>query len=113
MSNIACSKNEIKLLDFVFPSTDAETRKIIVNLFQITKNPKFTCAKIQWLIGTNNCGLFAIAVDTCIAFGLNPVCTLSTKSNEAPFIRLFSRRTNDSISDYILKICYVTTIHVV
>ena len=73
MSNIACSKNEIKIFDSVFTSTDAETHKIIVNLLQMTKNPKFTCAKIQRQIGTNDCGLFAIAVATSIAFGLNPV----------------------------------------
>ena len=37
VSNIACSKNEIKIFDSVFTSTDAETCKIIVNLFQTTK----------------------------------------------------------------------------
>ena len=78
MSNIACRKNEIQIFDSVFTSTDAETRKIIVNLFQTTKNPKLTCAKIQRQIGANDWGLFAIAVATSIAFCLNPVeCTLS------------------------------------
>ena len=73
VSNIACRKNEIQIFDSVFTSTDAETHKIIVNLFQTTKNPKLTCAKIQRQIGANDCGLFAIAVATSIAFCLNPV----------------------------------------
>ena len=73
VSNIACSKNEIQIFDSVFTSTDAETRKMIVNLFQTTKNSKFTCAKIQRQIGANDCGLFAIAVATSIAFGLDSV----------------------------------------
>ena len=59
VSNIACGRNEIKIFDSVFSSSDAEARRIILNFFQTTKNPKFTCARIQKLMSTNDCGLFA------------------------------------------------------
>ena len=73
VSNIACHKNELQILDSVFTSADAETCKIIVNISQTTKNPKLTCVNIQRPISANVCGLFAIAVAPSVAFCLNPV----------------------------------------
>jgi len=71
-STIACVKNEVKIYDSLFSATDAETRRTIYNLFQIGKKPKIVFAKYQRQIGTEDCGAFAIAVATAIAFGINP-----------------------------------------
>ena len=89
VSNIARRKNEIQILDSVFTSADAETCRIIVNLFQTTKNPKLTCANIQRQISANVCGLFAKAVATSVAFCLNPVGVQFRQKKEAQSTRLF------------------------
>ena len=72
-STIACSKNEVKVYDSVFNTTDAETRKIICNVFNLARKPKFTYEKFQKQIGPSDCRLFTIAAATALALGLNPV----------------------------------------
>ena len=71
-STIACITNEMKVYDSLFSATDAETRRTIYNLFQIRKKPKIIFAKFQKQLGTDDCGVFAIAAATAIAFGINP-----------------------------------------
>ena len=61
------------MYDSVFNTTDAETRKIICNVFDPARKPKFTYEKFQKQIGPSDCRLFAIAAATALALGLNPV----------------------------------------
>ena len=42
-------------------------------MFHLGKKPKFTCEKFGKQIGPFDCGLFAIAAATALAFGINPV----------------------------------------
>ena len=61
------------MYDSVFNTNDTEICKNICNLFNLAKKPKFTSEKFQKQIGPSDCGLFAIATATVLAFGINPV----------------------------------------
>ena len=61
--------DETKKLKFC----DKETEKIIANLFQCNSTKLvIKVARSQKQTGGTDCGLFAIAISTAIAFGKNP-----------------------------------------
>ena len=54
-----------------FHSVDHTTEKVIVNLFQYTDTkPTIKVGRYQNRKGPNDCGIFAIAYTTAIAFGV-------------------------------------------
>lgn len=62
-------------MDSLFKSIDQETKLTIFNLFQPTGSSdqlKIKLIKTQRQKGNKDCGLFAIAMTTAIAFGKNP-----------------------------------------
>ena len=65
---------EVVIIDSLFRAIDEETKQIIFNLFQFDckKPPTIKVIKTQKQKGNKDCGLFAIAMATAIAFGNNP-----------------------------------------
>ena len=62
-----------RVYDFIFQYCDRETEQGINNLFHIgTSKPTINVAHCQKQKGKVDCGLFAIAFTTAIAFGVDP-----------------------------------------
>ena len=66
------SSSEVKVYDSLFDSVDDITETVIMNVFEA---PKIKMAQMQKQTpGSNNCGLFAIAVCTAILLKKDPSC---------------------------------------
>ena len=65
---------EVAVMDSLFRSIDEETKQTIYNLFQYEceKQPRIRVIKTQKQKSNKDCGLFAIAMATAIAFDNNP-----------------------------------------
>ena len=63
---------KVLVYDSIFKKVDGETRKIIYNIFQLLPVSNVKVVKAQKQMGTKDCGLFAIAYATALAFGQNP-----------------------------------------
>lgn len=73
-STLGCSSGEaVKVFDSLYTSVDKDTQDVILNLFQTDGKPMLEMAKMHRQKGGNDCGLFAIAVATALAFGSNLV----------------------------------------
>ena len=60
-------------MDSVYKKLDQETQQTICNLFQFSSSrPTIRLIKTQKQKGSKDCGVFAIAFATTIAFGHNP-----------------------------------------
>ena len=72
-SSVACDPGKIKVYDSSFTSLDATTERMIHNEFQ-SPGVKSVINTIlfQRQKGDKDCGLFAIACATSIAFGIDP-----------------------------------------
>ena len=74
-----CALGQVKVYDSVFTYCDKETEKVLSNLFQWNDQKLVItfsrCCKQKGLV---DCGLYAIAYSTAIAFGDNP-CKLKFK----------------------------------
>ena len=63
----------VKVYDLAFHSIDHATEKVIVNLFQYADTlPTIKLERLQKQKSSNDCGVFAIACPTAIAFGAKP-----------------------------------------
>ena len=72
-TTVGCEANVVKVYDSAFHSIDYATEKVIVNLFQYTDTlPTIKLGRLQKQKGSNDCGVFAIACATAIAFGAQP-----------------------------------------
>ena len=74
-STVNNAPGEVTIMDSLFKSIDQETKLTISNLFQPTGSSnqlKIKLIKTQRQKGNKDCGLFAIAMATTIAFGKNP-----------------------------------------
>ena len=69
-SNLQGSKCEIKVFDSLYTSVHKDTQKIILNLFETRGKTKLKVAEMSTQEGVNDCGVFAIAAATVVAFGL-------------------------------------------
>ena len=72
-STVHCNTGEVKVCDSLFTYSDKEMEKVICNLFQWNSTKmviKFT--RCQKQVGGTDCGLFAIAFATAIAFNKLP-----------------------------------------
>ena len=72
-STLRCSKSEVQIFDSLHTSVDTDSKNVISNIFQTDEEPEFIMAETSKQNGVNNCGLFAIATATALAFDLNPV----------------------------------------
>ncbi len=69
-STIHSARGEVKVYNSVYNSFNTETKAIISNLFRVSHDIQM--AKLQKQDGGNDCGLFAIAVSSALASGLDP-----------------------------------------
>ena len=70
-STINSASNVVKVYDSIYTNVDVRTKKIIVNLFKLSDEPKFDVVKMQKQVGSKDCGLFSIAVVTALLFDGN------------------------------------------
>ena len=69
-STIDCNDKDFCIYDSLFTSLDCSIKKLISQLFEEDAHTKMkSCPKQQ---GGNGCGLFAIAVCTALAYGVEP-----------------------------------------
>ena len=68
-STINCKDGEVNIYDSVFSTVDEETKDVVANLFH---SSSMKLMQIQKQVGGKDCGLFAIATATAIAFGADP-----------------------------------------
>ena len=73
-STINCKQGEVAIFDSLYTSIDESTKAIITSVFQAPENGTLTIRYVntQKQADTNDCGLFAIASATAIAFGSDP-----------------------------------------
>ena len=71
-STINCYRGEVKIYDSVYTIPDAEVRRIVKNIFHTARNPSFVMIKMQKQKGHVDCGVFAIAIATSLAYGIDP-----------------------------------------
>ena len=72
-STVKGRAEEVVIMDSKYRSVDEETKQAIHNLFQYCeKQPRIKVIATQKQKGNKDCGLFAIAMATAIAFGNNP-----------------------------------------
>lgn len=67
-----CKQDEVIIFDSLYTSIDGDTKAVITNIFQVSDSPTVKYVKTQEQAGMNDCGLFAIATATAIAFGSDP-----------------------------------------
>ena len=72
-STLESSKCEIKIFDSLYTSVHKDTQNIILSLLETNGKPRITMAEMSKQEGMNDCGVFAIAAATALAFGLAPV----------------------------------------
>ena len=76
-----CTLGQVKVYDSVFTYCDKETEKVLSNLFQWNDTKLvITVSRCFKQKGVVDCGLYAIAYSTAIAFGDNP-CKLKLKQD--------------------------------
>ena len=69
-TTMGCEANVVKVYDSFFHSVDHTTKNVIVNLFQYTDTkPTIKMGRSQKQKSPDDCGIFAIAYTTAIAFG--------------------------------------------
>jgi len=73
VSTIGCSKEEVNVYDSLYPSTNDDTKTIIArSVFTRSTNIKINMMNVAKQKGSTDCGLYAIATLTCLAFGNDP-----------------------------------------
>ena len=72
-STVNSAPSEVLVMDSVYKKLDQETQQTICNVFQFSASrPTIRLIKTQKQKGSKDCGVFAIAFATTIAFGHNP-----------------------------------------
>ena len=94
----------MKVFDSLYASVDKDTRSTILNLFQIEGLLKLNIVKTQTQEGGDDCGLFAIATATALAFGTDP----SSSDIRAHLFKCFEGRhdtfSNHSLSHHLIQL---------
>ena len=72
-SSLRCSKSEIEIFDSLYTPVNNDTQHLLLSLFETNGRPSIKMAETCKQVGTNDCGLFAVATATALAFGLDPV----------------------------------------
>ena len=67
-----CKPGQVNIYDSMFSKLDAETRTIVKQMFGLKKADDISMVAMQCQKGSKDCGLFAIAVITSLAFGEDP-----------------------------------------
>jgi len=72
-SNVRSGDCEIEIFDSLYASVHKDTQNIIIYLFECTGIPVLKMSETSKQEGVNDCGVFAIAAATALAFGSDPV----------------------------------------
>ena len=72
MSTVGCTKSIFHYYDSAFTTLSAETEVIISKLLNSNTNIEVKIMTISRQTGSSECGLYAIAIATAIAFALDP-----------------------------------------
>ena len=75
-STINCYRGEAKIYDSVHTIPDAENRRIVKNIFHTASNPSFVMIKMQKQKRHVDCKVFAIAIATSCAYGIDPAISV-------------------------------------
>ena len=70
MTTTGCSDSEVKIFDSAYSSIDEETSKLVCKLLGRLAN--ITVVGIPKQLGSQDCGIFAIAIATSLATGSDP-----------------------------------------
>ena len=57
----------------LYTSVHKDTQKVVLNLFETNREVNLKMAEMSKQEGIHDCGVFAIATATVLAFGVNPV----------------------------------------
>ena len=75
------TSDAVTVMDSLYYTIDQDTKQIIYNLFQYgPKQPTIKLIRTQKQEGSSDCGVFAVAMATAIAFGRNPKNKFSNRS---------------------------------
>ena len=72
-TTVKCVNGQVLVIDSLYKSIDDETKSTVCRLFQSKEPPVIKVVNPQRQKGGKDCGLFAIAFATAIAFDENPV----------------------------------------
>ena len=100
------SDKSILIYDSVYSTVNDETVEVIKSLFEITNETKIDLKKMQKQLGSQDCGLFAIAVSTALLNGLDIANTnniLPERNEKTPDFLLYNPITNSISYHLILK----------
>ena len=81
-SNVRSSEREIEIFDSLYASVHKDSRNTIMNLFESSCVPVLTMAEMSKQEGVNDCGVFAIAAATALAFGSDPLQVQQSRMRE-------------------------------
>ena len=73
LSTMDCAKDEVKVYDSLYTSVNDDTQTVIAALIN-SKSPhiKIKLMNVAKQSGGTDCGLYAIAIMTCLAYGEDP-----------------------------------------
>jgi len=89
-----CAKDEVKVYDSLYTSVNDDTQTVIAALIN-SKSPhiKIKLMNIAKQLGGTDCGLYAIAIITCLAYGEDPTCLVFDKTMLRPhLVECFEKR---------------------
>ena len=81
VSTIGCRGGEVRVYDTIFTSIDDNTKRSIKTIFS-PSNITITAPGIQRQAGAKDCGLYAIAIATYLAYGKDPDALCSHHFNQ-------------------------------
>ena len=92
-TTLNCQLGEVRVYDSLFQYCGKETEHVIANLFQVgSVKLKITVSQSQKQKGGTDCGIFAIAFATALAFGINlSKLQLKQESMRAHLINCFNK----------------------
>ena len=71
-SNVGCKRKEVNIYDSVYSSVNKETEKVVFNIFTGGSKMTINMRPFQKQSGGADCGLFALAAVTALAFNIDP-----------------------------------------
>ena len=86
-TTVKCENGQVLVIDSLYKSIDDETKSTVCRLFQSKEPPVIKVINPQRQKGSKDCGLFAIAFATAIAFDENPVKKDLSRSQCGPILQ--------------------------
>ena len=94
VSTKGCPAGEVNVYDTIFDKLDYETRDIIKRMFSVKTCSKINIVPVQKQNGSKDCGVFAIAIMTSIAYSEDPRnVTYKQNSLRAHLLECFTKKS--------------------